>query len=313
MNKRILVTGATGFVGRALCTNLDAQGYQVRAAVRQKANSNAEDVDVGEIGADTDWTHALVNIYAVVHCAACTNIMSDKVPTSLQVFRRVNTEGTLNLAKQAVAFGVKRFVFVSTVKVNGEATEPGNPFTADDVPAPNDFYSLSKYEAEIRLMSLAQETGLEVVIVRPPLVYGPMVKGNFESLMHLIGLSLPLPFGAIRNSRSMVYLDNLVSLLIVCINHPAAPGQTFLVSDGEDVSTTELLIRARETMGKKIFLLPVPTPVLKLVAALLGKSAMAQRICGSLQVDISKTCVMLNWKPPVSLNDGLRSVVKENL
>ena len=188
----------------------------------------------------------------------------------------------MNLARQAAAAGVKRFVFVSTVKVNGEATMPGHPFRADDVPAPQDSYGVSKHEAEVNLRQLALATSMEVVIVRPPLVYGPMVKGNFTSLVRMLALGLPLPLGSIHNVRSLVALDNLVDLLVVCPRHPAAAGQTFLVSDGEDVSTTELLVHISNAMRKRAILLPVPVSLLKLVASLLGKSAVAQRICGSL-------------------------------
>jgi len=313
MNETVLVTGANGFVGRALCSSLITRGYLVRSAVRRQVNGYAGEVAVGDIGPDTDWTDALVNVCGVVHCAARTQVMNDRAFDTLDAFRRVNKEGALNLARQAAAAGVKRFVFVSTVKVNGEATMPGHPFRADDVPAPQDSYGVSKHEAEVDLKQLVRATGMEVVIVRPPLVYGPMVKGNFTSLIRMLVLGLPLPLGAIHNKRSMVALDNLVDFLAVCLSHPAAAGQTFLVSDGEDVSTTDLLVRTSNAMRKRAILLPVPVPLLKLVASLLGKSAVAQRICGSLQVDISKTRALLDWNPVITLDEGLRRAVQERV
>lgn len=311
MSETVLVTGANGFLGCALCSSLITRGYLVRSAVRRQVNGYAGEVAVGDIGPDTDWTDPLVNVSVVVHCAARTQVMNDSAFDTLDTFRRVNTEGTLNLARQAAAAGVKRFVFVSTVKVNGEATMPGHPFRADDVPAPQDSYGVSKHEAEVNLRQLALATSMEVVIVRPPLVYGPQVKGNFSTLFRVLALGLPLPFGDIHNSRSYVAIDNLVDLLLICLKHPAAAGQTFLVSDGEDISTTDLLVRTAQAMRKKAFLIPVPASMLKLALALLGKSEIAQRICGSLQVDISKTTALLNWKPLVSLDDGLRIAIRE--
>ena len=311
MSETVLVTGAAGFVGRALCSSLNTRGYLVRQAVRRQVIGNVEEVAIGDIGPDTDWTDTLVNVRGVVHCAARVHVRKDRAADPLEVFRRVNTEGTLNLASQAAMAGVKRFVFVSTLKVNGEATLPGRAFSADDVPAPQDPYGVSKHEAEVGLRKLAQVTGLEVVIVRPPLVYGPEVKGNFATLLRVLALGLPLPLGAIHNSRSFAAIDNLVDLLVICLKHPAAAGQTFLVSDGEDVSTTELLIRTALAMRKRAFLLPVPASVLKLIADSLGKSAVAQRICGSLQVDISKTCALLGWNPVITLDEGLRRAVQE--
>lgn len=223
----------------------------------------------------------------------------------------------MNLARQAAEAGVKRFVFVSTVKVNGEATMTGRPFRADDVPAPQDSFSMSKHEAEVGLSEvglrqIAEASPMEVVIVRPPLVHGPMAKGNFSYLKRVLALGLPLPFGALNNSRSMVALDNLVDLLATCLRHPAAVGQTFLVSDSQDVPTTELLLRIANAMRKHTFLFPVPVCMLKLVAALIGKSAVAQLMCGSLQVEISKTCALLDWAPVVTLDEGLRRAVQEN-
>jgi nucleoside-diphosphate-sugar epimerase len=256
--------------------------------------------------AATDWNAALKGVQVVVHCAARVHVMDDRSLDPLETYRQVNVDGTLNLASQAAQAGVRRFVFVSSIKVNGEVSRPSQPFTADEVPAPLDPYGISKLEAELGLREIEAKTGMEVVIVRSPLVFGPGVKANFASMMRWVAHEIPLPFGAIHNARSMVSLDNLVDLLVTCLEHPAATGQTFLVSDGEDLSTTELLRRTARAMGKKALLLPVPTFFLELSGALLGKRAVVQRLCGSLQVDIKKTKDLLGWSPPVSVDEGLR-------
>jgi nucleoside-diphosphate-sugar epimerase len=312
---KVLVTGATGFVGGAFLRRLaaDSACKGVVAAVRRKAESWPELVGqalVGDMLPTTDWGLALQGIDAVVHCAARVHVMQDDATDPLQAYREVNVNGTLNLARQAAQAGVHRFVFVSSIKVNGEATQPGHPFSADDVPSPLDPYGVSKLEAELGLREIEAQTGMEVVIVRPPLVHGPGVKANFASMMRWVARGMPLPFGAIQNARSMVALDNLVDLLVTCLTHPAAAGQTFLVSDGEDVTTTELLRRTAQAMGKKAFLLPVPATVLELGASLLGKRAVAQRLCGSLQVDIEKTRRLLGWSPPLTLDQGLKKAVE---
>jgi UDP-glucose 4-epimerase len=232
--------------------------------------------------------------------------MADKAADPLEEFRRVNVQGTLNLARQAAAAGVRRFVFISSIKVNGEATQLGRSFTADDAPAPLDAYGVSKMEAEQGLRELAAQTGMEVIIIRPPLVYGPGVKANFAAMMRWLQRGVPLPLGAIHNQRSLVALDNLVDLIVTCHTHPAAANQTFLVSDGEDVSTSELLRRMGQALDRPARLLPVPQSWLKLAAAMVGKSDVAQRLCGSLQVDISKTRQLLSWTPPLSLDQGLK-------
>jgi nucleoside-diphosphate-sugar epimerase len=313
--KMILVTGATGFVGseliRRLCADPAFDG--VVAAVRQRGASWPEGVKqvlVGGLLSTTNWSAALLGVDALVHCAARVHVMQDDAIDPLEAYRLVNVEGTLNLARQAAAAGVSRFVFVSSIKVNGEATFSDQPFTADDVPAPLDPYGVSKLEAEQGLRELEAQTGMDVVIVRPTLVYGPGVKANFASMMRWVERGVPLPLGAIHNARSMVALDNLVDLLVTCLKHPVAAGQTFLVSDGEDVSTTELLRRTAQAMGKKALLLPVPTFLLESGAALLGKRDVAQRLCGSLQVDIEKTRRLLGWNPPLTLNQGLKKAVE---
>lgn len=305
----IFVTGGTGFVGSALLNRLLRDGYETSANVRSSVSNipgGVQSLLIGGITAATDWNAALKGVQVVVHCAARVHVMDDRSLDPLEAYRQLNVDGTLNLANQAAQAGVRRFVFVSSIKVNGEVSRPSQPFTADQVPAPLDPYGISKLEAELGLREIESKTGMEVVIVRPPLVFGPGVKANFASMMRWVAHEIPLPLGAIHNARSMVSLDNLVDLLVTCLEHPAARGQTFLVSDGEDLSTTELLRRTARAMGKKALLLPVPTFFLELSGALLGKRAVVQRLCGSLQVDIKKTKDLLGWSPPVSVDEGLR-------
>jgi UDP-glucose 4-epimerase len=307
----ILVTGASGFVGGALVRRLAATPSfnGVVAPVRREGESlpkEVQQIPIGDLLPTTDWSTTLQHIDAVVHCAGRVHVMQDDAIEPLQAYREVNVSCTLNLARQAADAGVRRFVFISSIKVNGEATQPDQPFTADDIPAPLDPYGVSKLEAEQGLRRIEEETGIEMVIVRPPLVYGPGVKANFASMMRWLARGIPLPLGAIQNSRSMVALDNLVDLLVTCVKHPDAAGQTFLVSDGEDLSTTGLLHRTAQAMGKKALLLPIPTFVLLCGADLLGKRAVAQRLCGSLQLDINKTRQILGWTPPVTVDEGLR-------
>lgn len=311
---RILVTGATGFVGNAVLarTALDPT-LQLRGAVRRAAVSLADGVEpvaVGDLAPDTNWAQAVSGVDAIVHTAARVHVMRDSAADPLAEFRRINVAGTVNLARQAADASVRRFVFISSIKVNGERTLPGRSFTANDVPAPIDPYGISKHEAEQALRELAQELGLEVVIVRPVLIYGPGVKANFLSMMRWIDRGIPLPFGALSNQRSLVALDNLVDLIMTCLHHPAAANQTFLVSDGEDLSTTELLRRTAAAMGRRARLIPVPALALRTAARLLGRADFAQRLCGSLQVDISKTRELLGWAPPVTVDDALKQTAR---
>lgn len=309
----LLVTGVTGFVGSQLFARLKAQERCHVVGAARRANAQEDKVVIDGLRADTQWREVLASQTVVIHTAARAHIMKDEEPDPISEYRKVNVDGTLNLAKQAAEVGVRRFVFISSIKVNGEQTPKGKPFTAENVPAPEDPYGVSKLEAEAGLHQIASETGMEVVIIRPPLVYGPGVKGNFASMIKLVEKGLPMPFGAIHNKRSLVALDNLVDLIITCIDHPAAANQVFLAGDGQDVSTTELLHGVGRAMGKPTRLIPVPAGMLMFGAGLLGKKAVAQRLLGSLQVDISKARNLLGWEPPLSVEEGLRRCfVSEN-
>lgn len=294
----VLVTGATGFVGSGLCNTLEAANYNVR-----RSNQRLSEVN---------WSQSLAGVDAVVHLAARVHIMQDNSANPLAEFRAVNVEGTVNLARQAAAAGVKRFVFLSSIGVNGAVTQLNKPFISDDKPAPHSYYAISKHEAELGLRRIAIETGVQVVIIRPPLIYNTNAPGNFGSLLSIIKRGLPLPLGAVKeNRRSFVALDNLVDLIITCINHPNAANQTFLVSDNEDVSTADLLRKMAVAQGISSRLLPVPVALLNLCAKLTGKQAIAQRLLGNLQVDISHTQKLLDWQPIISLDEGLRRAVSQ--
>lgn len=311
----VLITGGNGFIGKSLCAELFRRGQSVRAAVRLENSQvdNIETMSIGDISSDTDWTNALLDIKVVIHAAARAHVTQTNIVDSLDELRRVNVDGTLNLAQQAAEAGVQRFIFISSIKVNGESTVLGRPYTTEDQPAPVDPYGISKFEAEDALRQLADETGMEVVIIRPPLVYGAGVKANFRSMMSWLQKAVPLPLGAIHNKRTLVALDNLVDLIITCIDHPAAANQTFLAGDGEDMSTTELLQRLGRALGKPAKLLPMPVWALKTGAMLLGKGGMAQRLCNSLQIDISKACDLLEWQPPVSVDEALKKTAADFL
>jgi nucleoside-diphosphate-sugar epimerase len=313
-NRRVLVTGANGFVGRALCAELAGRDYDVRGAVRNLCgvgDKNLTSIEVGDIGPATNWSRALEGEKAVVHLAARVHVMRDTEAEPLTAFRTVNVDGTLNLARQAAAAGVKRFVFVSSVKVNGEFTQPGYSFAEVDVPDPQDAYGQSKHEAELGLRQLGAETSMEVVIIRPPLIYGPGVKANFSALIRAVQRGWPLPLGAVHNRRSMVALDNLVDFIATCLVHPQAGNQTFFVSDGRDMSITELLRALANVARIHARLVPVPVWALRTGAAVLGKGAVIQRLCGNLQVDIGKACNLLDWAPPISVDEGLRRTIEK--
>lgn len=316
---RILITGANGFVGRSTCSALLAAGHEVVAQQRLPAlTAGATHPALTFLQAPLDermernaaLMAQLHTCDVIVHTAARVHMLRDTATDPLAAFRAVNTHMTLQLARLAVAAGVKRFVFVSTVKVNGEWTADGQAFGPDDPPAPRDPYAVSKFEAEEGLLALAHETGLEVVIVRPPLVYGPGVKANFERLMSAVWSGLPLPLGSVHNRRSLVGVENLASCLERCATHPAAINQRFLVSDGQDVSTPELLRAMGRALGRPARLLPVPQPWLETGLRLLGRGELAQRLCASLAVDIRQLRERLDWSPPHSLATGLETTAR---
>lgn len=304
---QILLTGANGFVGKALLESFCRDGHQVVAAARQPVASveGARYLPIRDIDDPQAWRRAAQGIDAVVHTAARVHIMRGS-GDDLALYRQVNVSGTLTVARVAAAAGVKRFVFISSIKVNGEGTPPGRPFLADDTPGPTDAYGVSKLEAEQALTKLASATGMEVVIVRPPLIYGPGGKGNFSALAKLVEAGIPLPLGAVKNKRSFVGIDNLVSLITRCIEHPAAANRVFLATDGEDLSTAELLKKLAVARGRPCRLISVPAGLLHIGATLVGKKALAHRLLGSLQADITKTRELLDWDPPYTVDQGLR-------
>lgn len=306
----VLVTGASGLVGRAVISRLSRNpDITLRAAYRalpEHLPAGVSATQTGDLGDHTEWGDAVRDIDVVIHCAARVHVMRDTETDPLSAFRRANVDGTLHLARSAVAAGCRRFIFVSSIKVNGESSAPGHPITEAMQPAPVDAYGQSKLEAENALFALAAETGLEVVVIRPPLVYGPGVKANFLAMMRAIYRGTPLPLGSIDNRRSLVAVDNLADLIALCTGHPAAANEVFLAGDGEDVSSTELLRRVGKALGKPARLLPVPLSLIMSAARLLGRKPEADRLCGTLQVDIHKARTVLGWAPPLSLDEGLR-------
>lgn len=303
---KLLITGATGFLGGSLVSSLHGrQDTELSCPVRYLgALKVGREMLVDGLGPETDWYNIVADQDVVIHAAARAHVNKDECSDPLAEFRKVNTDGTLNLARQSAEAGVKRLIFISSIGVNGRTNN--KPFTEEDLPRPVEPYAQSKWEAEQGLLQIQRDTGMEIVIIRPPLVYGPNAPGNFGNLVRCIGKGVPLPLGAVYNKRSLVSLNNLVDLIITCIDHPAAANQLFLAGDGQDVSTTELLRCVGEAMGKPVRLIPVPARLLLIGASLLGKKAVAQRLLGSLQVDIGKVRNVLGWKPPFSIEEGLR-------
>ena len=315
MRRGVLVTGGTGFLGQALLHRLFATGrHSLIASTRRKQTNFPVGVRVacvGELSSSTDWADCLHEAGVVIHCAARAHVMRDEATDPLVAYRSVNVQGTLALAQQAIKAGVRRFVYISSIKVNGERTAPNTAFHADDIPAPKDAYGMSKREAEQGLMVLARETGMEVVIIRPPLVYGPGVKGNFASMVHWVRRGIPLPLGAVHNNRSLVALENLVDFIALCADlerSPRAANEVFLISDGEDISTTELLRKVAKAHHVAPRLLPIPVSWIQTVARLVGKHAAADRLLGSLVVDSSKARDLLGWAPVVSMDEQLKKM-----
>ncbi|WP_039035115.1 UDP-glucose 4-epimerase family protein [Shewanella sp. ECSMB14102] len=307
----ILLTGTSGFLGQQLLSELNKRDFNILSLVRAPNSKISNAIIVPVFNSESDFSVALGGQECVVHCAARVHVMNDKVKDPLESYREVNVRGTVNLARQAVKAGVRRFIFVSSIKVNGESTEIGKPFTESDDRCPEDFYGQSKSEAEVQLLELAEQTGLEVVIIRPTLVYGPGVKANFASLLKLASKGLPLPFGCITdNKRSLVSVTNLVDLIVTCIEHPKAANQVFLVSDDHDISTAEMVKHMSQALGKSCRLLPVPLWCYRLVGKLTGKMDVVDRLIGSLQVDITHTKNTLGWTPPQTLEHGFKEAAE---
>lgn len=302
-----LVTGAGGFIGTSLVSEMTRRRIPYRAVTRRGQNSFV----IPHIDEQTDWTAALEGVDAVVHLASRAQHVPDEAAALDDVqLQRSNVEATLNLGRQAARAGVKRFVFISSIKVNGEASPPGRPFTAADRPNPQNPYAQAKLDCEAGLFALSRDTGMEVTVIRPPLVYGPGVKANFGTMMQWIDRGIPLPLGAVSNKRSFVYVGNLVDLIIVAAEHSRAAGEVFTVSDGEDMSTSELYRRLAQALGRQYWVMPFPATLLKFGATLLGKRDVANRLIDSLQVDFSKTHEMLGWTPRIDVNDGLRQTAR---
>ncbi|GHT80820.1 UDP-glucose 4-epimerase [Betaproteobacteria bacterium] len=313
----IFLTGASGFIGQALATRLASAGHHLRLAARSplpyQIPPGADTFYFTDLDTHTDWSEGLADIDVVIHCAARVHVMKETAADPLSAFLRSNVEATTRLARHAARAHVKRFIYLSTVKVFGEQSPPDRPFTVDTPPAPTDPYAISKLEAERALFALTASCNMQFVIIRPPLVYGPGVGANFLRLMYWLDRGLPLPLSAVDNRRSLVALDNLVDLITRAVHYPGAANQILLASDGEDLSTPQLLVRLGRAMGREPRLLPVPGWLLRASAGLMGRYAEAQRLCHSLQVDIGHTCRLLNWSPPVSVDAALAKTVEHYL
>jgi nucleoside-diphosphate-sugar epimerase len=315
LSEKILLTGATGFIGSGLFDVLIKKTeYEVRVSLRKNClDMRFDSISkvIGEINSKTKWSNTLQGIDIVIHTAGLAHVSKKESLKHLYGFQEINVAGTMNLARQAVDAGVRRFVFISSIGVNGNKNT--QPFTETDSPDPVEPYAISKLEAENSLYALSQDSGMEVVIIRPPLVYGPTAPGNFRKLLLVVDNSLPLPFGCIQNKRSYIFLDNLIDFIFTCIDHPAAANQIFLVSDGQDLSTTMLIRLLRKALGRPVRLIPVPVFILKMFFKIIGKSGVAQKLCDSLQIDYSKARHMLNWSPPIMNEDAIVKTVQEYL
>lgn len=319
MSPIIAVTGASGFIGQALCKVLPSKGYKVRAISRkidsviQGDSAFLEFTKGGDIGAQTDWSNVLTGVECVVHCAARVHIVKEYSHDSLSKYREINTYGTLHLARESLRFGVKRFIFLSSVKVNGEFSHPGRPFQPEVDFAPEDPYALSKFEAEQGLLKLARNSDMEIIIVRVPLVYGPGVKANFASLIKWVKIGLPLPFLGLRNKRSLIAIENLVDFICLCINRRRsikAKNQIFMISDGDDVSTADLILKVAASYKKSQILFKIPLNLLRFIASITGRTRYIDSLFGSLQVDIRKTQNLLGWSPIVTMDEQLLKMAK---
>ncbi len=316
--KKVLVTGANGFIGRNLCAYLKEKGYIVRAAVRSNVRDISgvdEYVRVGDVNESTDWTKALQNVDCVIHLSGRAHIMNEHASDSASAYHRINVLGTQRLAEQAAQGGVKRFIFVSSVKVNGEQTlsqssAQDSCFTEESRPDPKDYYSVSKLEAEKKLIAVCRNSGMEEIVLRLPLVYGPGVKANFLQLIRLVDKGIPLPFGSVRNKRSFIYIGNLCDIIGLCLVHPAAAQQLFLVSDGTDLSTPQLISIIAEALKKKAFLLPCSVSILRMIGLLTGQSAAIRRLTDSLCVSATKLSTLLGWKPSFSIEESITETIR---
>lgn len=309
---RVLITGSNGFLGKFLCQYLSNKDYSVIAHTRTPqvfSQSNIENINF-DLNQNLEELN-LDGVQVVIHCAGRAHVMNETASSPLEAYRQINVEGTLNLAKKAVQSGVRRFIYLSSIKVNGEETTQQKPFTAEDSIHTDDPYGLSKYEAEQALKQLAQETGLEVVIIRPVLIYGPNVKANFKSMISLASKKIPLPVGCLNNKRSMVSVYNLADLIEVCLSHPNASGHTFLASDQDDISVKQLFEKLASLQNNKLIKVPVPKNLIFLLASLVGRSAMASRLCSELVVNTSKNTQVLGWKAPYSTEQSLAKMFSE--
>jgi len=322
--KKILITGASGFIGQSLIKSLFNSSRSVRGTIRSRnlffSDAKTEYVFIGDINLKTNWRESLINIDCIIHCAGKAHAIKSKKNNLSKIYQSVNVDGTKQLAEQAAQAKVRRLIFLSSIKVNGEDTnndiiikflnEKKNVFSHKDLASPKDHYAISKLEAENALWEISSRTGLEVVVVRLPLVYGYGAKGNLERLIKLVKSGIPLPLSLVKNQRSMIGIDNLVDLLIRCIDHPEASGKTFLASDKEDLSTPELIKLIASSMGRRTNLFPFPISMLKFLGSVFGKSEEINRLVGSLRIDDSYTKEILNWTPPISVEEGIRRMVQ---